>query len=248
MLIDCNVSFGFWPFQKFRLDTPAKLARQLENKGVSRGLVSAVESVLYPDPAVYNGILAKKLSGYDSLVPIRVVNPLLGNWREELDKVDRRRAKVIKIVPNYHQYELADACFEKLAGESSERGMNLLVQMRVEDERAQYAGMKTPGVDVDELIKAAKKFPDINFICLCPYFREAVALANSAKNIYVDISFVESSDTLADLTGKVGAEQVVFGSHTPFLYTDGAVMKIKSASISKKDIKMIGSGNIRKLL
>ena len=169
MLIDCNVWLGFWPFQKFRLDTAAKLAKQLESKGISRGFVSAVESILYPDPAVYNDMLVKKVSKYKSLVPVRIVNPVIGNWKEELDKIDKRRAKVVRVLPNYHHYSLGDKCFEELAAEMVKRKWSLMVQMRVEDERSHYAGMKMPGVDVDEVIRAAEKFKDLNFICLCSY-------------------------------------------------------------------------------
>ena len=66
MITDVNVSLGFWPFQKFHQDTPAKLARHLKAEGISKALVASTEAVLFPDPLVYNRMLTKKLKPYRS--------------------------------------------------------------------------------------------------------------------------------------------------------------------------------------
>ena len=68
MIIDINVSFGNWPFQRFLLDTPQKLARHLKTEGISSALVSSIEAAFYPDPDVYNEILFKKLKPYPFLM------------------------------------------------------------------------------------------------------------------------------------------------------------------------------------
>jgi len=249
MLIDINVSFGNWPFQKFLFDTPGKLERHLKKEGISMAFVSPIESVFYPDPDVYNKILFKKLKIFHSLIPIPVINPFLSNWKELLKEyVAYKKIKTIKILPNYHNYSLSSESVNEMMEKLKERKIPLIIQIRLEDERNQYPLLKIKGVEIEEIIKLANHFPQVPVICLCPYFSEAILLVKETENIYVDISFVECLDTIVTLLKEIPARRVLFGSHTPFLYTRSAVMKIKSADISEKDIQAITFKNVRDLL
>ena len=246
MLIDVNVSFGNWPFQNFFLDTPGKLAKHLKKEKISSALVSSIETVLYPDPDVYNKLLFEKLKPYPFLIPIPIINPSLSDWRENLKKY--KRIKAIKVLPNYHNYSLSKKSVNVLMNELKERKMVLMIQMHLEDERNQYPLLKVSGVKFKEVIKLANRFPQIPILCLCPYYGEAVRLVKETANVYVDISFTEHLDTIATLLKEIPASRILFGSHTPFLYARSAVMKIESADISKKDAQVIMSRNISHLL
>ena len=249
MLIDVNVSFGHWPFQKFLLDTPGKLARHLNSEGISLALVSSIESVFYPDPDIYNELLWRKLKPYPFLMPIMTINPTLSNWKEILKKyVNFRKIKAIKILPNYYNYSLSSKSVNELMNELAERKIPLIAQIRLEDERNQYPLLKVKGVEIKEIIKLANRFPQIPILCLCPYFSEAVSLVKETSNIYVDISFVETLNTISALLKEIPASRILFGSHTPFLYTRSAIMKIKSANIPKRDSEAIVFANTCYLL
>ena len=67
MITDCNVSLGRWPFQTFDVRTPAQLARHLKKEGVTSAWVSAIESVLHPDPDDYDEPLFRALRKHPSL-------------------------------------------------------------------------------------------------------------------------------------------------------------------------------------
>ena len=130
MLIDVNVSFGNWPFQKFLFDTPGKLERHLKKEGISMAFVSPIESVFYPDPDVYNKILFKKLKIFHSLIPIPVINPFLSNWKELLKEyVAYKKIKTIKILPNYHNYSLSSESVNKMMKELKERNISSIVHV-----------------------------------------------------------------------------------------------------------------------
>ncbi len=248
MIIDANVSLGHWPFRKFLPDSAAKLSKHLESEGVSSALVSAAEAGFCLDPDIYNKLLIRKLRPYSNLMPIMVINPSLSNWLKTLRRyVDSPEIKAVKILPNYHNYSLARKYVAELMNELTVGKIPLLIQMRMEDERSHHPLLKVSGVDCKEVIKLAGRFPRIPILCLCPYFGEAALLVKETANIYVDISFVERLDTVASLLKEIPATRVLFGSHTPFLYTRSAIMKIKDASISRKDFNAIAFNNARRL-
>lgn len=250
MLIDVNCWMGFWPFQVFPRLSAARLAAHLAARGVSRAFVSPIESVLCPDPHAPSRKLPGKLRAQPSLVPVPVLDPSLGNWRECLDEYAAAGlGRAVKIIPNYHRYELDAPCVEKLVRALSGRPARLLmIQMRLEDERHQYPLMKVPGVPADAIIALAKRHPHLRVLCLGPYPGEAERLVGETNNIWIDIAFLEYANTLKHFLKKMPCDRILFGSHTPFLYTRAAVMKIERAEIPRKDLRAIASGNALRLL
>jgi predicted TIM-barrel fold metal-dependent hydrolase len=237
MIIDCNVGFGPWPFARFAEDTPARLAALLTGSGIDRALVSSTQAVLYEEPAECNGELEKKLRRVPGLFPVPVVNPRVASAASIMSRKPAPRA--FKLIPNYHGYSLWDERAGALCTRAAERGIPVLIQMRVEDERSHYELMRVPGVPVADIIGLARRIPGLTVVALCPYFGEAAALA-AAPGVFVDISFAEVLDTLRQLCDKAPAEKIVFGSHAPWLYPQAAVAKLKVCTISDTQREDIG--------
>ena len=196
-MIDINTALGNWPFQRFSQSTPAKLSKHLKQEGISRALISSIDAIFYPDPDVYNRLLAASLKPFPE-----------------------------KLIKNK---------------------MSLMIQMRVEDERLHHPLCQIPPVPVADIVKFAEKYPSLPVICLCPYFAELVPLTSNTENVYVDISFVETMNIITRVLRDVPAEKILFGSHTPFLYTRAATMKTEYAEIDKKTLKMITETNAKKI-
>lgn len=249
MLIDVNCSLGRWPFQEFADLTAGKMERRLADWGISCALVSAVEAVLCPDPHVHNLRLLRRLRRHPGLKPLMVLDPSLGHWRDCLREYgDLGCGDAVKVYPNYRRCSLDSACMGALMEElARERGKALVIQMRVEDERAQYPLMKVPGTPVAEIVALAKRFPQTPVVCLCPYLPEAVALVEATENVSVDIAFVEHMNTLQTFLKRVPARRVLFGSHTPFLYTEASLMKVRFAEIPAEDLRAVSSGNAQRI-
>jgi len=117
----------------------------------------------------------------------------------------------------------------------------------VEDERRQYPLMKVPGVSVDDVLVLAAAHPELSILCLCPYFHEACRLVLESCYVCIDISFCERENSLRVLLEKLPAERVLFGSHTPMLYTRANGMKLDCAEISPADRERIAGGNALRL-
>ena len=244
MIIDINTSFGRWPFQKFGVNSTQALAKHLHTAGITKALVSSIDGILYPDPAVYDAGLFKAVKSTPMLIPVPTINPGLTNWRKTLEA---NSLKAVKIIPNYHNYPLTDPAVGQLMEVLAERKIPLMIQIRVDDERNQYPLMKIPGVDWQAVVQLANTFHNVSIVCLFAYLGEAVELAQKTGNVHVDISFIETFQTLPALLRKIPPERILFGSHTPFLYTESAVMKLKAARLAAKSYKAIASVNARRL-
>jgi len=249
MIIDCNTFLGRWPFLEFGIKTPAQLARHLKKGGVSEAWVSAIDSVLYPDPDLHDDRLYRRLQRFPSLHFVKTVNPTLPNWRENLEEwVEQRRVRAVKLFPNYHMYSLSEDCVRDLMPVLEKLRVAPMVQMRIEDERSHYPLMKVPGVPCEDVIALARSFPRVPIIALCAYFKEAAALAPTSPNLHVDLSFMETTDTLATALRTIPARQILFGSYTPHLYTRAAVAKLAMSTAGPRHCRLVAAGNAERLL
>ncbi len=236
MIVDCNVGFGRWPFARFVEDTAAKLDRLLEADGIGAALVSSIDAVLYEEPAECNGELALKLRRHPRLIGVPVANPRV---RSAASILSVPGLKAVKLIPNYHVYSLREQPAVSLCSQAADRGIPVLVQMRVEDERSHYELLKVPGVPVQDILGLAERLPELTIVALCPYFEEAVKLA-VAPGVYVDISFAENLDPLGQLCGKAPFEKILFGSHAPWFYPRAAVAKLEKSTIGQREREAIG--------
>jgi hypothetical protein len=244
MRIDVNTSLGHWPFMRFDQTCGADLARHLAEESIDRALVWSIDSVLFPEPHLCNLDLAEEISGHPSLIPLMTVDPSLSHWRNCLAHYRQMGPlNAVRIVPNYHRYPLDLPVVDELAETLIEQpNPVLVVQLRVDDERGQYPLMMVPGVSVDDVVALAWRWPALPIVCLCPYRADALRLVRETDNVYVDISFVEFLDTLAHVTAEIPAGRLLFGSHTPFLYTRAAGMKLDCATIDRESLDAIAGG------
>ena len=89
-LIDCNVSYGNWPFRRFPFKRLTDLRDHLKAQGVTRALVSHLGTVFHPDPHPYNLDLIEEATEVHGINPIPVVNPMLAGWQEDLGRRSKR--------------------------------------------------------------------------------------------------------------------------------------------------------------
>jgi len=249
MLIDVDVATGHWPFQRLAFSDLPDLAGLLTGTGIQQALVWAVETALAPDPDQYNVPLLAELAAEGPLWPVPVVDPSLPGWQDRLSAYRRHpRVRAIKILPNYHRYSLDHPAVDELADILVEEDVPLFVQMRVEDERNQYPALRIAGVDAAEASALAQRRPALRMACLCPYLQEALDLVAAADNVWIDLAMAETLDTLIHLLEHVPAERVLFGSHTPFLYTGAALAKLRDGEVPASARAAVAGTNAEALL
>ena len=235
MLIDINVSYGNWPFQHWESLPLQDLADHLQREGIKKAYVSHLGGVFNPDADPFNRELLAEAKQLPIVTPVPVVNPLWPAWKGQLSAYGQ--VEGVKIYPAYHGYSLTSPVMDPLMAYVIQHDIQLLIQMRVEDERMQHHALQVAGVPVDEVIQLHRRYPEMAFICLNTYLPEAERLGRETTSVGVDTSFCEWLFTMERLTVAMPAERIFFGSHTPFLYTKAGIMKVTHSRLSDTEKK-----------
>ena len=248
-LVDTNVSLGNWPWMDFSGLTASALEAQLENNGIDEAWVCAADSILFPDPDVTDDRLLTALGSSSRLMPVKTVNPLLGNWRESLTRaIGSLGLRLVKIYPNYHQYSPCSPPVMELADRLAAENIPLLIALRVEDERNQYPLMKVAPPPLEEITRLAELHPRLRVLVLGATVGEIASLTAGTSNVSCDISYAETGNVMDRLLASTPADRLVFGSHTPFFYTQAAVRKLTGASLNEQVRSAIAVENAKALL
>jgi hypothetical protein len=248
-IVDVNAWLGSWPFQYFRDDSAGRLERRLVAEGITCALVGTPEAAFNADCLAANRLLLKRLAGSAMLHPVPTLDPTKGDWKDIIDLARGEDAPAVRLMPTYHCYDLASspalAAIEHIAARG---GLALFLQVRMEDERTHHPRCVIPALPIPSILDVARRFPGLPVAALCPLYREAVDLAAGPGNLRFDLSHVETMRTVPSLLAEVPVERVLFGSHTPFLQTRAAVLKVASPSVSAEARRAISSANARAML
>ncbi|HWL54764.1 MAG TPA: hypothetical protein VNQ90_20145 [Chthoniobacteraceae bacterium] len=245
-ILDVNAAAGFWPIQRFSFQTLEELDQVFEASQVETAWVSAIESILYPDPETHDHRLFEKIGAFPRLRPVKTVNPLLANWERSCQAdLARHPIAALKLFPNYHGYSLAHPEVEALCRFAMERRLPVVVSVRVNDERNQPVAMQVAGVPVEEIAALSLKFPELLLMATSAYKTELKTLATGSENLLCDISFVDGDDTLALAAATMPVDRLVFGSHAPFLHVASAVLKVGGySSLLLSEREKVAAGNV----
>jgi len=249
-LIDTSVFCGYWPFRCLAQRTPDALKAHLQSRGVTLAWVAATEAILYPDPMQANEPLFEAISGDPFFVPVAIVDVTLATWRRDAERCLRKwGCRALKLVPNYHGYKLSDPRVSELVSVAGEADVPVCVQMRMMDERAHHPLMKVPGVPAADVARLAQRSPEVRFLA-CGAYRHDLPGLSGAPNVWVEISSVESGQTLRSAVEARGPERLVFGSHSPFYYFEAVLAKLNvdPADVPAETVLAVREVNARALL
>lgn len=245
MITDANISWGNWPFQSFRFAASSEMKEFLKKNGISGGLVRSAEAAFSPDLEECNRNLFNEFDGKDGFIPVPTVNPYYSEWMKLVGSLN---VPAFAVYPSFHDYGILSEEFAELAGAIAAKSGVLLIVVRQEDERGHHRLCKIPAVPVSEINALARKFPALKIIALNCYFGEIKILLDGVTNVFSDIAFAEILNTISAILEFADPARIVFGSHTPFLYTAAALMKFKDAVVEEKISRAIGSENLERIL
>jgi len=246
---DANTWTGRWPFAFIEEHTPRSLAAHLRQYGIGRALVSPLDAVFAPEPDPANYQLLRTTEERPGLVPVPVINPTLANWREEVaEAAADPRVRAVRLLPAYHHYRLDARAVDELAAELIGRKLGLIVQVRLIDERHEYHSLSIKPVKATDLGALVERRPKLRVLASGLLRSEILAVLPKHPGLLADLSFAEWHDTIPHLLGKVSARQLVFASHTPFLVTAAARVKVDTSGIGAAKLKQIAAGNLERWL
>lgn len=246
-MIDVNVSFGQWPFQPNRIETVDHLASLLRREGIEQALVSHLGGVFAPDPHEFNTEIATALRRRSTLHAVPIVNPRIVGWWRDLESLPGPAPVTIRLLPTFHGYTLRSRTAREVADFARDANLPICVQLRLDDERSRYFGLKLRAINIDDVISLADRRSDTSFVILNTYMDEARRLLAETSDVHVDTSFAEWLYSVDRLTDGLDASRVLFGSHTPLLETRASVMKVFDGHQGVSLRKRIGVTNARRV-
>ena len=225
-MFDVNISYGNWPFRNFSDFTPVVLIDHLRSHGITGGFIASIDTVFQDDIHFYNRDLVDKFKfATPDFIPVATMNPTMP---DAMDMMEELSPKAVKLIPNYHSYSLQDGSADQIAEKCAKKHIPLMIQRRLTDERTQHSCCMVPAVPVEDIVEFANRHPNLEIICLNLYFHEVEKVTGNTKNIKIDISNMETYDTISALLKIVDEHKVLFGSNTPYFYTKAAVMKMEA--------------------
>jgi hypothetical protein len=232
---DASAWAGMWPFTMHSPISLADLMAGLKAVGITGAAISPLNAVLAPEPMSANlDLLAEKSQCTDETFSLRVapvLNPGLPGWERDLSVLlngHRSAIDAIKILPNYHGYEVDGPDSRALATAAKEAGLGLCVQVRMLDERAHHPLMKVPGVPIAGVARLAAAIPAGRLLACGVFQSELAGIAGSA-NVSAELSSVESGDTLSNALAVIGDDRVLLGTHAPIYYPAAGVAKVEES-------------------
>ena len=242
-MIDVNACAGNWVFRILPESSPESLYQKLKAEGIENAFVSSIEGIFFDEPQLANEKLFSEIKDLPFFLPVAVLNPKLANWKKSLKVCcENYNIRAIKLYPNYHLYNLDDDHAQRLITLAGERDLTVIVQLRVQDTRAQNPLCLVPDVDVASVIKVADKIKGTRFVIGGIKYNEAQSMAKQITeldNVWIDISNVEYMDVLRRLINLYGTRQILFGTHAPFFVIRSAVLKLKEACLTEQEHKSI---------
>ncbi|MEZ4676823.1 MAG: amidohydrolase family protein [Caldilineaceae bacterium] len=249
-MIDADLLLGHYPFRPLPHASadPQQLKAYLQERGVARACLASLHAAFYADPAQGDAEVLPQLMHDDFFLPVATINPALHNWRTTLRRaVDEYGCRSVRLIPNYHQYPLNAPFVDAFLDAAQAHGLLVTIVKRLEDERMHPPLMKVPGVANRDIVALGQRYPQ-PVLLLSAYFAEIKDLAAATANLYFDIAFAETLNTLPRLTETVPPAHLLFGTHTPFFYPEAAIGKITQWQASAETRDAVVRGNLLHLL
>jgi hypothetical protein len=240
-IVDTNISLFHWPFRRLPLDELGAMLKKIRSLGIEEAWAGSFEGLLHRDIRGVNERLVEACKPHPELVPIGSINPELPGWEDDLERcIVQHRMPGIRLHPNYHGYRLADPRLSQLLKRTSSAGRFVQIAVAVEDTRTQHPMVQVPDVDLTPLPKLMRDNAGATVQLLNGRLR-GVLLEEIAKTpgIHFDTSRVDGTDGVRELLRAVPPGRVMFGTHSPFLIPESALIRTYESDLEKDELRLL---------
>lgn len=255
MRIDVNTSLGGFPWRRLPETTVPELLAAMERTGITGAWVFHLPALLWRDPMDSNDELIGWSAADPRLVPVPCVHPGLPRWQEELVRMHRMGARIVRADPTWYGLAPAGNEMQALAQEVARLGMVLMLAVRLEDGRQRHPLDQTAELPASAVRALIREDPRLRLLVTHAdrAFIEEVHFGSTpeeAARLWWDISWVwgPPEDHLETLLETVGPSRFVFGSGQPLRLPENPVARLDLLDLPSEVRAMIESGNARALL
>lgn len=261
MLIDANSYVGHWPFRQRRYNTCDARLERMNRFGVDLSVVSNLNGIFYKNPQLANEELSEEIRSHkifqDRFIPFAVLNPIYASWRDQFKvSIEQLGMKGIRLYPQYHGYQLADAACTELVKRARDRGLPVALSLRMVDSRpSSWMDLERKEewalTDVVPIVQAV---PDAKYLIV--NVANSPLLSEEATRLFreADILIDTSGRNIVDLGGLLkvyGKNKFAFGTHAPMLDDLTGLLRIESLRENEADEvtkESLRSGNMKRFL
>lgn len=233
-IIDTNVSLFRFPFRRLPLDSTSLLVGRLRDLEIDQAWAGSFEGVFHRNLAAVNQRLATECKQYSELIPIGMINLSLPDWEADFQQCcDEHHMPGVRLYPNYHQFQLDSPEFDQLLAMAHRAGCFVQIVAALEDTRTQHQTVQVPDVDFRPLLELKRRHrrPCVQLLNMrlnLPLMQKIAEL----ENVFFDSSRIDGTYGLSRLMNVVPAHRVCFGSHSPFLIPEAALIRAIESPLS----------------
>ncbi|NKB71766.1 MAG: hypothetical protein GKR89_32220 [Candidatus Latescibacteria bacterium] len=247
-IVDINAWTGIWG--TFPVEgTVEQVRARLQGVGVGRICLAPLEAAWGHNPHVCNRVVYAAAKRFADIDPVPVIDPTIATWAEEVEKARRHpRVRLVKLLPNYSQYSVADA--GDLLAALAAAGLAAIVQIRLEDQRRQHPLAQVPDTPIEWALEAAQLQGDLPVViggAAWSAIRTQGAALLERDNLWADISQADGMDSVAVMVREGLGGKLLFGSHAPLFEPLAGVARVV-ADLEDETALAILAGNARILL
>ena len=250
-IVDTNVSLFRWPYRRLPLDETSALVEKLRSLGIAHAWAGSLEGLLHRDISEVNERLVDACRELPQLIAIGTINPTLSGWQKDLRRcIEDHKMPAVRVHPNYHGYTLDDRRFVALLERTATAMCFVQIAAAMEDERTQHKRLRANEVDLTPLadVMPRIKHARVQILGSQPRSMQLAALAK-LPGVFFDTSRVEGTDGVPQLMRSLPPGRVMFGSHTPLLIPEAALIRVhESGQLNDNALHDVFGGNAENLL
>ena len=232
MIIDVNAALGHYPFRRLQGNSAQSMLQLMDRFCIDRAVVSSLGALFYRDAHQGNAELFEETRAHTRrLIAVATVNPKYIGWQQDLtEAVERWKMKAVTLVPAHHGYRLTDEFGQAALAKIAEYDLPVLLTQRFEDRRQRHHWDMAEDLESKTLYDIARAHPKLRFM-LSNWIGldgEKLAAAGLKGRCLIDFArlHVLLNKDVAKLIAALGVEAIAFGSHMPFDYVGGSLVKL----------------------
>ena len=247
--IDVNTYVGHWPFRRIQPPGARGLLSIMDQTETEVALATPMHSIFYKDCLEGLKEMLEEIGEDRSrLWPLAVINPAFPGWEEDFAiSIDELGALGLRLFPNYHGYDLNDACARDLLREAETRDLPVMISFRIRDERSHHWLVQVPPVPVEGVDRTLRAFPDLKVILGNALWNELDALdehLTDRASTFAEMSHFKGPMFIVEqFVDRFGAERLLYGSAAPLHYPEAQWLRVTRAEISDEEKGKILGGN-----
>jgi predicted TIM-barrel fold metal-dependent hydrolase len=240
-IVDTNISLFHWPFRRLPLDDLDAMLGKIRSLGIKEAWAGSFEGLLHRDIRGVNERLVEACKPHRELVPIGSISLELPDWEDDLDRcLLQHQMPGIRLHPNYHGYTLADPRMSQLLKRTRRAGRFVQIAVAMEDTRTQHPMVQVPDVDLSPLPKLMRDNAGATVQVLNGRLRGSMLeVLGKTPGIHFDTSRVDGTDGVAKLLRAAPPGRVMFGTHSPFLIPESALIRTYESDLEKDELRSL---------